>query len=172
MTVLEKIKRCVSLVWDFQEFYGEEDIEDFCDNELSTYTQYNEIVEYFKHLADLEKQIAELEAEVKEWKDKADLWCKTANLKDHNIMINKELEKENAELKNTIATLRQEKDNVSMHAKAMEVVAKTRSDQLTKAKEIIKIFLKYEICTLNIKDELADNIAKAKAFLNSEVENV
>ncbi len=119
-----------------------------------------------------EKRIAELEAEVKEWKDKADLWCKTANLKDHNIMINKELEKENAELKNTIATLRQEKDNVSMHAKAMEVVAKTRSDQLTKAKEIIKIFLKYEICTLNIKDELADNIAKAKAFLNSEVENV
>ena len=42
---------------------------------------------------------AELEAEVKEWKDKAELWCKTANLKDHNIMINKELEKENAELK-------------------------------------------------------------------------
>ena len=43
-------------------------------------------------------------------------------------------------------------------------------EQLTKAKEIIEIFLKYEICTLNIKDELADNIAKAKAFLNSEVE--
>lgn len=27
MTVLEKIKRCVSLVWDFQEIYSEEDIE-------------------------------------------------------------------------------------------------------------------------------------------------
>lgn len=40
-----------------------------------------------------------LEKEAKEWKDKADLWCKTANLKDHNIMINKELEQENAELK-------------------------------------------------------------------------
>ena len=52
-----------------------------------------------------------------------------------------ELEKENAELKHTIATLRQEKDNVSMHAKAMEVVAKTRSDQLTKAKEYIKLLL-------------------------------
>lgn len=52
-----------------------------------------------------------------------------------------ELEKENAELKHTIATLRQEKDNVSMHAKAMEVVAKTRSDQLTKAKDHIKKLL-------------------------------
>ena len=65
MTVLEKIKRCVSLVWDFQEFYGEEDIEDFCDNELSTYTQYNEIVEYFKHLAELEKENERLTDELK-----------------------------------------------------------------------------------------------------------
>lgn len=47
------------------------------------------------------RRISELEAEVKEWKDKAELWCKTANLKDHNIMINKELERENAELKET-----------------------------------------------------------------------
>ena len=65
MTVLEKIKRCVSLVWDFQEFYGEEDIEDFCDNELYTYTQYNEIVEYFKHLAELEKENERLTDELK-----------------------------------------------------------------------------------------------------------
>ena len=52
-----------------------------------------------------EKRIAELKAEVKEWKDKADLWCKTANLKDHNIMINKELEKENAELRKRVNEL-------------------------------------------------------------------
>ena len=65
MTVLEKIKRCVSLVWDFQEFYGEEDIEDFCDNELSTYTQYNEIVEYFKHLTELKKENERLTDELK-----------------------------------------------------------------------------------------------------------
>ena len=54
-----------------------------------------------------------------------------------------ELEKENAELKHTTATLRQEKDNVSMHAKAMEVVAKTRSEQLTNAKEIIREFVEW-----------------------------
>lgn len=60
MTVLEKIKRCVSLVWDFQEFYGEEDIEDFCDNELSTYTQHNEIMEYFKHIEELKAQIEKM----------------------------------------------------------------------------------------------------------------
>ena len=60
MTVLEKIKRCVSLVWDFQEIYGEEDIEDFCSNELHTYPQHNEIMEYFKHVEELEKENAEL----------------------------------------------------------------------------------------------------------------
>ena len=48
----------------------------------------------------LNKSVQELEAEVKEWKDKADLWCKTANLKDHNILRTKELVQENAELKN------------------------------------------------------------------------
>ena len=53
----------------------------------------------------------------------------------------KELEKENAELKHTIAILRQEKDNVSMHAKAMEVVAKTRNEQLIKAEELLKQFI-------------------------------
>lgn len=55
MTVLEKIKKCVSLVWDFQEIYGEEDIEDFCRNELRTYPQHDEIMEYFKHIENLEK---------------------------------------------------------------------------------------------------------------------
>ena len=60
MTVLEKIKRCISLVWDFQEIYGEEDIEDFCHNELSTYPQHDEIMGYFKHIEELEKENAEL----------------------------------------------------------------------------------------------------------------
>lgn len=60
MTVLEKIKRCVSLVWDFQEIYGEEDIEEFCRNELRIYPQHDEIMKYFKHIADLEKENAEL----------------------------------------------------------------------------------------------------------------
>ena len=67
-----------------------------------------EIVAYFGYLAGAEpreKRIEELEAEVKEWKDKADLWCNTANLKDHNIMINKELEKENAELRKRVNEL-------------------------------------------------------------------
>lgn len=84
----------------------------------------------------------------------------------------KDLEKENAELKHIIATLRQEKDNVSMHAKAMEVVAKTRSDQLTKAKEIIKKLyaVYYDPCVtesdLKYRDEL---FAEINQFL-SEVE--
>jgi len=59
------------------------------------------------------KKVADLEAEVKEWKDKADLWCNTANLKDHNIMINKELEKENAELRKVAEF--QQSSNMSRH---------------------------------------------------------
>lgn len=64
MTVLEKIKRCVSLVWDFQEIYGEEDIEDFCSNELHTYPQHDEIMEYFKRIENLEEENAELKETV------------------------------------------------------------------------------------------------------------
>ena len=89
----------------------------FCSGYNTAVSKYeNKIAELEKENADLEHKleqiekdladyqfnyptIKELEAEVKEWKDKADLWCKTANLKDHNIMINKELEKENARLK-------------------------------------------------------------------------
>lgn len=136
------------------------------------------ILELQKDKGELTDRVRELEAEVKEWKDKADLWCKTANLKDHNIMINKELEKENAELKcecrrcvysdcpcilsdygkdrngicdhfkdvfdeivelkHTIAELRRDKDNLNTHTKAQEKLSEYRSDQLTKAKELIE----------------------------------
>jgi hypothetical protein len=109
----------------------------------------------------LENRIDELEAEVKEWKDKADLWCKTANLKDHNIMINKELEKENADLKeeiNKIAFARGNLEEENAELKGLKDVATliranndtvttlmqlnnmlvSKSQQLTKAKEIIR----------------------------------
>lgn len=74
------------------------------------------------------KATKELEAEVKEWKDKADLWCKTANLKDHNIMINKELEKENAELK----------EKYVKNITDCDICDTYCNSQLTKAKELLK----------------------------------
>ena len=77
------------------------------------------------------------------------------------IQFIKELQEENAELKK----LKRECETSLCRAEYQY-----NYEQLTKAKEIIKIFLKYEICTLNIKEELADNITKAKAFLKSEVE--
>lgn len=80
-----------------------------CHNCTAPQTEVNmlsrHILELQKDKGELTDRVRELEAEVKEWKDKADLWCKTANLKDHNIMINKELEKENAELKAQIEKL-------------------------------------------------------------------
>ena len=82
------------------------------------------------------------------------------------------LEKENAELKGIkdVATLIRANNDTVITLMQLNNMLVSRNQQLTKAKEIIKIFLKYEICTLNIKDELADNITKAKAFLKSEVE--
>ena len=98
-----------------------------------------EAIDYYR------KQIADLEAEVKEWKDKADLWCKTANLKDHNIMINKELEKENAELKETLRTYNGcgdwDNDFHTCRVYLQHEELQMYADQLTKAKEIIKKYL-------------------------------
>ena len=48
-----------------------------------------------------------------------------------------DLEKENAELKHTIAELRRDKDNLNTHTKAQEKLSEYRSNQLTKAKEVI-----------------------------------
>ena len=139
-----------------------------------------------------EKRIDELEAEVKEWKDKADLWCKTANLKDHNIMINKELEKENADLKeeiNKIAFARGilEEENAELKEELkkwkdewQEQVQKATDEgyartlqtiQLTKAKEIIKNLLSAYISYADSFDDRDNQIvSEAEQFLNSEVE--
>lgn len=111
----------------------------------------------------LNKSVQELEAEVKEWKDKADLWCKTANLKDHNIMINKELEKENAELKNRDCWKSCEYANPKA-----ELIAQHIKDvqQLTEAKEIIKDLLNLPFA--NNEEVFADvgsHLDKAEQFL-------
>jgi hypothetical protein len=138
----------------------------------------------------LENRIDELEAEVKEWKDKADLWCKTANLKDHNIMINKELEKENADLKeeiNKIAFARGNLEEENAELKGLKDVATliranndtvttlmqlnnmlvSKSQQLTKAKEIIRKLIE----AIHIWDckNLEQVEAEAEQFI-SEVE--
>ena len=111
-----------------------------------------------------EKRIAELEAEVKEWKDKADLWCKTANLKDHNIMINKELEKENAELKK----LKRECETSLCRAEYQY-----NYEQLTKAKELLERLL-ITSCNsdvLNLLPNCSEVLrvrVEAEQFLNSE----
>lgn len=102
-------------------------------------------------------RLAELEAEVKEWKDKADLWCKTANLKDHNIMINKDLEKENAALKEKL------KPENCLKLLAKEGYIKFTSEQLTKAKELLKQWL--SLCGFKV-----EKLAKDTEQFLSEVE--
>jgi hypothetical protein len=139
----------------------------------------------------LENRIDELEAEVKEWKDKADLWCKTANLKDHNIMINKELQKEldyqkqarsiaenavvdltkeNAELKEELKKWKDEWQEQVQKATDEGYARTLQTIQLTKAKEIIKYLLSF-IQKENYKTRWYINIAEPEQFIkDSEVE--
>ena len=104
-----------------------------------------------------EKKIADLEAEVKEWKDKADLWCKIANLKDHNIMINKELEKENAELKKKL------KPENCLKLLAKEGYIKFTSEQLTKAKFLLKQLV--DAFPKSYSDVVKDTLDEARKFV-------
>jgi hypothetical protein len=121
------------------------------------------------------RKIAELEAEVKEWKDKADLWCKTANLKDHNIMINKELEKENAELKEELKKWKDEWQEQVQKATDEGYARTLQTIQLTKAKELLERLL-ITSCNsdvLNLLPNCSEVLrvrVEAEQFLNSEVE--
>ena len=172
MTVLEKIKRCVSLVWDFQEIYGEEDIEDFCSNELHTYPQHNEIMEYFKHVEELEKENAENESEARELNIRVDgLIKENAELKERNAELRGmyvhsareagtykqflELkEKENAELKK----LKRECETSLCRAEYQY-----NYEQLTKAKELLERCYDNYIHLEPLRSEI-------EQFLHSEVE--
>lgn len=180
--------------WDYFQ-YGVEFGEQESEKQIKELEQKLEQTE--KDLADYQfnyPTIKELEAEVKEWKDKADLWCKTANLKDHNIMINKELEKENAELRNngfTVSAMTEqqlkvalekgeqlEKENAELKEKVNildncdrlgDVITEAYKDQLTKAKELLKEFVQhYKAKTIYIEN-MKDLLEQAKQFL-SEVE--
>ena len=74
-----------------------------------------------------------------------------------------ELEKENAELKEKL------KPENCLKLLAKEGYVKFTSDQLTKAKEIIKYLLSF-IQKENYKTRWDINITEAEQFLNSEVE--
>ena len=98
MTVLEKIKGCVSLVWDFQEFYSEEDIEEFCRNELHTYPQHDEIMEYFKHIEELEEENERLKGDLELYESGG---CRATNLFECGVVkeLKEQLAKANLLLK-------------------------------------------------------------------------
>ena len=182
MTVLEKIKRCVSLVWDFQEIYGEEDIEDFCRNELHTYPQYNEILDYFKRIAELEHQLTH--------RNCVDCSNHSSKLRMRTL----ELEKENAELKEKVSFLednlrvaRKDREDLQLDvakglkefvkdypATALRYLANEKYvEQLSKAKELIKKLVHefYYICELYNFATDYECLAEAEQFLkDNEVE--
>ena len=112
--------------------------------------------DYEGYIAELEDKLEQTENDladyqfnyptIKELQKELDYQKQARSIAENAVV---DLTKENAELKAV--------ERMALYSKL--------SDRLTKAREIIKIFLKYEICTLNIKDELADNIAKAEQFL-------
>lgn len=80
-----------------------------------------------------------------------------------------QLEKENAELKHTIAELRRDKDNLNTHTKAQEKLSEYRSDQLTKAKEIIKNLLSaYTTYADSFDDRDNEIVSEAEQFLKEK----
>ena len=100
-----------------------------------------------------EKQIADLEKENK---------VLTQNLEDTEI-INKALEKENAELKEKVNIL----DNCD---RLGDMITEAYKDQLTKAKELLNEFLDFESSCMERGIYISDKIrTEAKQFLN-EVE--
>lgn len=118
---------------------------------------------WYNKYKDAEKRIAELEAEVKEWKDKADLWCKTANLKDHNIMINKELEQENAELKEELKTAYRK--GMRHMAKALKDYDRTDGAWTDYFEHTVDKVLQREQLEFEEYGTLADQLTKAKEIL-------
>jgi len=154
MTILEKIKKCVSLVWDFQEIYGEEDIEDFCHNELSTYPQHDEIMEYFKQIENLEMTVGTLRT-----------------FSNEQATCIEQLEKENAELKTDYEVLScSVGDFGELQDKLEEEQRKNNElfDKLAEAKEIISEYVR--LANLEKEDTIAiwQLYHKAEQFLNGE----
>lgn len=56
----EKIRKCIELVWDYEENYDGDDLLNFQNKELSTYTQHESIVTTFNKYIQLEKEKCEL----------------------------------------------------------------------------------------------------------------
>ena len=94
-----------------------------------------------KIVSTLEKRNTKLKKLIEQMQD-----AKCISCTDLGGMLLKitDLEKRNAELEHTIAELRRDKDNLNTHTKAQEKLSEYRSDQLTKAKEILVKLLEEE----------------------------
>src|SRR5574344_768673 len=64
MTDEEKIRNCIELIWDYEEVYDDDDLINFQNKELGTYTQYNNILNKLTKYTQLEEENAELKEKV------------------------------------------------------------------------------------------------------------
>lgn len=64
----EKIRKCIELVWDYEENYDGDDLLNFQNKELSTYTQYESIVTTFNKYIQFEKENEQLKKELDSYK--------------------------------------------------------------------------------------------------------
>ena len=60
MTDEEKIRNCIELIWDYEEVYDDDDLINFQNKELGTYTQYNNILNKLTKYTQLEEENTEL----------------------------------------------------------------------------------------------------------------
>ena len=151
MTDEEKIRNCIELIWDYEEVYDDDDLINFQNKELGTYTQYNNILNKLTKYTQLEEENAELKEKVSYLED--------------NLRVARK-DRENLQLKVGKGLKEVIKDcpysALKLYANGYYV------EQLTKAKEIIKEMLSI-LPKENIEGiyEITEN---AEQFLNSDAE--
>jgi hypothetical protein len=150
-----------------------QEAEEFVDSKKSFWRQGRTCIDSVKqaYLAGAEpreKRIAELEHQLTH-RNCLDCSNHSSKLRMRTL----DLEKENAELKDyRLTTLAKQQTDMSKYALNLEHKLSWYDDQLTKAKEIIKEFMKYEINEYDGSLEIHFEELKKQAeqFLNSEAE--
>ena len=150
MTDEEKIRNCIELIWDYEEVYDDDDLINFQNKELGTYTQYNNILNKLTKYTQLEEENAELKEKVSYLED--NLRVARKDRKNLQLKVGKGLKEFIKDCPYSA---------LKLYANGYYV------EQLTTAKEIIQKLCDIVCGRSGDDQELLD---RAEQFLNNEVE--
>ena len=124
MTDEEKIRNCIELIWDYEEVYDDDDLINFQNKELGTYTQYDNILNKLTKYTQLEKENTELKEKLSYLED--NLRVARKDRKNLQLKVGKGLKEFIKDCPYSA---------LKLYANGYYV------EQLTKAKEIIKDYM-------------------------------